>query len=376
MKLDLLNTRLFRRSAITISAVLFFAVAMVADAATPWRFSRTYFYQQWENAKVTHEEIGPTGGVVDLLIGGNVLDICPNGNERIRITWRFDKEITQFNPGDIFGAKLEARMMSATGGCVGGLAGRTEAVVTAGRSGGPNWGEIVGKRLDDDRFQNKSFNQMATAGRNGPNAVDSIIAINTLEPYTDRPAAGFIIYIGGPGGNIRYLYAYEPAAGGGSYPNLEGTWYREGQTREPASVRQSGNTLTFTNEKGEVSRGHFESECVVVADDWQKGLRGQICSGNSQINWENGSMWQRGAATTTFPDIAGKWYREGDRSKPAFVEQQQGSLDFTNENGGKSRGHFESFYVVVANTWQGGLRGQLNRTLTRIDWANGSSWQR
>jgi hypothetical protein len=161
-----------------------------------------------------------------------------------------------------------------------------------------------------------------------------------------------------------------------SVPELGGIWYREGDTSRPASIQQTGTSLVFINENGNKSKGYFEGLNVVVADDWQGGLRGRLNSDRTRIDWANDTTWQRGGASTSIPNIGGTWYREGDRSRPAYVTQSAGIISFTNEFGNKSRGHFESSFVVVADEWQGGLRGRLNGTLTRIDWANGTTWQR
>jgi len=490
-----------------------FLFTLTAYSATPWNFTRTYIYKNWDNAEFRSQPIiDLNGGTIDLVIRGNVYDLCPNGSETLRITWRFDKDISRFNPNDLFGAKLEIRLAGVAGGCDGGLSARTQGVVTAGMSAGPNWRDIVGKRQDDDRFVNKSFNQMANGSKSGPNTVDTIIMVSGNEPYADRPAAGFIVYIGGPGGEIRILYGYEPVgAGGGNtnacgftlgsgilnkwlqtggekgslgcarsneneagrsprgtsgryalfnggviiwtrdgtnagrsfevhgciaslyqqmggtnswlgfpisdeysvpggrrsdfeggfifwdaktsrcqaykygtdtggtnpdMPSIGGTWYREGDTRRPASISQNGNKLTFTNENGLSSNGHFESTDVVVAESWQGGLKGKLNADRTRIDWANGTSWSRVGAVTTYPNLFGTWYREGNRSLPAFVDQNGGVLVFTNEKGDKSAGHFESYYVVVADAWQGGLRGRLDQKLNLIRWDNGSTWQK
>lgn len=81
----------------------------------------------------------------------------------------------------------------------------------------------------------------------------------------------------------------------GSQPGLspEGTWCREGDRSKPASIRQSGNSLTFTNENGNSSRGRFESSNTVVAIDWEGGLRGTFSSDGNRISWGNGTSWMR-----------------------------------------------------------------------------------
>ena len=360
-----------------LAVVCFFGV-LTADGATQWKFSRTYIYKDWNDMQIEREDVRMDGGSLDLVISGKVLGLCPNGSERVNIKWRFDKDISRFNPGDTFGAKLETHMTSASGDCTGGLSWRTHAFVSAGVTA-INWDKIVGKRGDGDRFMNKSY-ERASPHKEGPNAGSTVMMVNTIEPFPDRTYGGFIIYVSGPGGDLAYLYAYEPASTGGNtgstFPEIGGTWFREGDTKRPASIRQTGNSLVFTNENGNSSQGHFESGDVVVADSWQGGLRGRLSPDRTRIDWANGSSWSRGSTPATFANLHGTWYREGNRSLQAFVDQNGGALVFTNERGEKSAGHFESYYVVVADSWQGGLRGRVDQKLTRINWDNGSSWQR
>lgn len=199
------------RCLFVLAAVCFLAVS-TADAATPWKFSRTYTYKKWDYAQIEKENITLDGGTLDLVLSGKAANICPEGSERIRITWRFDQDISQFNPGDTFGAKLEARMTGVGGDCNGGLSYRTFAFIRSGVSS-ISWSDIVGKRMDGDRFQDKSGDR-ANPDSNGPNAESSVLMVSSGEPYPDRPLAGFVVYVGGPGGEMAYLYAYQPVSGG------------------------------------------------------------------------------------------------------------------------------------------------------------------
>lgn len=359
-------------------AAVCFLTTLTAYGATPWKFSRTYLFKDWNDAQIEREDVRLDGGSLDLVISGKALGLCSKGTERINIKWRFDKDISRFNPGDIFGAKLETHMTSASGDCSGGLSWRTHAFVAASVAS-INWDKTVGKRGDGDRFLTKSY-ERASPHKDGPNAESTIIMVNTIEPFPDRTYGGFLIYVSGPGGELAYFYAYEPWTGGGdsnsSNASLAGTWYREGNRTLPAFVDQNGGALVFTNERGEKSAGHFESTYVVVADSWQGGLKGRLSADRTRIDWANGSSWSRGNAPAAYPTLHGTWYREGNRTLPAFVDQNGGALVFTNERGEKSAGHFESFYVVVAESWQGGLRGRLDQKLNRINWDNGSTWQR
>lgn len=370
--------------------IICFLTAAAAQAATPWRFVRTYLQKNWNTAQIEHEDVNAGGGLVDLVLSGKPFNLCPAGTERIRVTWRFDKPIVQLNPGETFGAKIEARMTSYGGDCNGGLAYRTYAEVSAGVAS-MSWDQTLGMRTDGNRFQTKVWDR-ANAWKDGRNAASSIIEVFNNEPYPDRLAAGFVVYIGGPGGEMAYLYAYQPvmsgsitgpvggaqppADPGSAAPDLAGTWYREGNTGLPASIRQSGNSLVFTNERGESSYGRFESKGVIVALDWESGLRGRLNADRTRIDWGNGTSWSRRPPATSFAAVGGKWYREGNRTLAAEIIQSGASLLFINERGERSGGRFLSQYVVVADEWERGLRGTLDPGLRKISWANGSTWQR
>jgi hypothetical protein len=79
------------------------------------------------------------------------------------------------------------------------------------------------------------------------------------------------------------------------------------------------------------------------------------------------------------PDLAGNWeskYKPDSNWADASVTQEDQSLTFHNENGGKSRGRFVRPNEVVADEWEGGLRARVTDGGNRLEWANGSVWRR
>jgi hypothetical protein len=159
-----------------------------------------------------------------------------------------------------------------------------------------------------------------------------------------------------------------------SYPNVGGTWYREGEASKPASIQQNGGALRVVNESGQPSRAHFQGGAI-IADDWG-GLVGTLVNNGTRINWANNSSWQRTAigGPQSYPNVGGTWYREGEASKPASIQQNGGTLRVVNEFGQASRAHFQNG-TIVADDWNG-LVGTLVNGGRRINWANNSSWQR
>ncbi len=158
--------------------------------------------------------------------------------------------------------------------------------------------------------------------------------------------------------------------------DIAGTWYREGDHSRPASVSGSGANLLFVNEFGQRARGHVSGPNSVVADDWEGGLTGIITDGGNTIAWANNTNWKRPAPSIAALNIAGTWYREGDRGKPASVSGSGANLLFVNEFGQSARGHVSGPNTVVADDWEGGLVGVITDGGHTIAWANNTNWRR
>ena len=79
-------------------------------------------------------------------------------------------------------------------------------------------------------------------------------------------------------------------------PRLAGDWQMGGpyNVGKPCQILQSGNHLTFVNENGAESSGVFKSKSVVIALDWEGGIRGTLNKNATRINWRNGTWWIRG----------------------------------------------------------------------------------
>jgi hypothetical protein len=165
------------------------------------------------------------------------------------------------------------------------------------------------------------------------------------------------------------------AGGQGSNPDLSGKWeskHKPDSNWADTSVTQEGNSLTFHNEYGGKSKGHFASPNEVVADEWENGLRAKVSEGGSRLEWANGSVWRRKETS-----LAGSW--ESDFKKgtwePTTIRQEGRKLWFTNEFGDTSEGAFESQTRVKADKWEGGLGATIENS-DRIRWDNGTIWRR
>jgi len=176
-------------------------------------------------------------------------------------------------------------------------------------------------------------------------------------------------------------------------PNLAGRWSgvnaignSEGDGTETIEQSPSDpNRLLFRNFGGDVSWGHFLNATTVIADDWQGGLRGTLEDNGRTIRWANSTSWSRPApVVSALPSLAGRWTgvnasgnSEGDGTET--IEQSPSApnrLIFRNFGGDISRGHFLNATTVIADDWQGGLRGTIENKGRTIRWANSTSWSR
>jgi len=83
--------------------------------------------------------------------------------------------------------------------------------------------------------------------------------------------------------------------GGGGHrrPNLQGTWYRDGNHSLACSIQQRKNILTFTNETGQTAQGKFLGNKNVTANWGGTTINGTLVNNGGRINWDNGTMWSR-----------------------------------------------------------------------------------
>ena len=84
--------------------------------------------------------------------------------------------------------------------------------------------------------------------------------------------------------------------GGGNHgrlPNLQGTWYRDGNHSLACSIQQKSKSLTFTNESGQTARGSFLGNKNLTAKWGGQTINGTLVNNAGRINWDNGTMWSR-----------------------------------------------------------------------------------
>ena len=73
--------------------------------------------------------------------------------------------------------------------------------------------------------------------------------------------------------------------------DLEGTWYLNGDRDKRTEIISSRDGLEARNERGDTTRLDVTRNGEVLAQDWERGLRGNIR--RDRIEWENGTVWTR-----------------------------------------------------------------------------------
>jgi len=201
----------------------------------------------------------------------------------------------------------------------------------------------------------------------GNNTIYSPSGTVVQSGYSAAPGSDEVTGLGTP---IANSLIPQLAATSFTDPQLAGTWMFSGN--QTCSITESGNSLEFTNNVGGTSAGYFLTTDQVIATNWGN-LVGTIVSTPTarEIVFTNGSVWQQ-------PQLGGQWFFTG--SAACSVTQTAGpsgtTLQFTNNVGGTSSGHFISSTQVVATDW-GNLVGTIvaSPTALQIIWANDTTWQ-
>jgi hypothetical protein len=165
----------------------------------------------------------------------------------------------------------------------------------------------------------------------------------------------------------------------GQAARIAGQWCAQGDKKKPCSISNNGPFLSFTNEQGSTSTGHFTNmqQTEFSADQWQF-VRGTLSPDGLRIDWSNGTYWMRcsGGGGGRRPDLDGTWYRDGDRSMRCSIRQKKGKLSLKNESGQTATGSFDGNRRIVTN-WSGQqIVGSISEDGNTIDWDNGTSWSR
>ena len=166
----------------------------------------------------------------------------------------------------------------------------------------------------------------------------------------------------------------------GQAARIAGQWCAQGDKTKRCSISSNGPFLSFTNEQGSTSSGHFTNtqQTEFSADQWQF-VRGTLSPDGLRIDWSNGTSWMRCSGTGgggRRPNLDGTWYRDGDRSMRCSIRQKKGNLNLKNESGQTAIGSFDGNRRIVTN-WSGQqIVGSISEDGNTINWDNGTSWSR
>jgi hypothetical protein len=93
--------------------------------------------------------------------------------------------------------------------------------------------------------------------------------------------------------NGTYWLRCGSGGGSGHRPNLDGTWYRDGNRAQVCSIRQKKGDLRLKNEGGQTATGSF-NDSRHITTNWPEGqIDGTISPDGNTINWDNGTSWSR-----------------------------------------------------------------------------------
>ncbi|HXM13734.1 MAG TPA: hypothetical protein VN933_00755 [Candidatus Eremiobacteraceae bacterium] len=160
-----------------------------------------------------------------------------------------------------------------------------------------------------------------------------------------------------------------------------GQWCAQGDPNKQTSITSNGGVFfNLTNEQGDTSPGTLQGPNVISAPGWQF-VTGTLTPDGSQINWSNGTYWQRcnnggGGGGWRRPRIEGTWYRSGNRSQRCAIRRRGDTYTLTNEASAHATGSWDSRRQLTTN-WSGTIiSGIVTNGGNRINWDNGTFWTR
>ncbi len=173
-----------------------------------------------------------------------------------------------------------------------------------------------------------------------------------------------------------------PAPQGNQGAAFLGQWCAQGDPNKQTSITSNGGVFfNLTNEQGDTSPGTLQGPNVMSAPGWQF-VTGTLTPDGSQINWSNGTNWQRcnngggGGGGWRRPRIEGTWYRSGNRSQRCTIRRRGQTYTLTSEQNATGTGSWDSRHQLTTN-WSGTIiNGFVTNNGNRINWDNGTFWTR
>jgi poly(beta-D-mannuronate) lyase len=159
-----------------------------------------------------------------------------------------------------------------------------------------------------------------------------------------------------------------------------GAWCGQGIPSVRASITNSGSYLTLTNENGAASTGRTVGKDGIVAPGWDS-VTGRLSPNHSQIDWSNGSFWERCELTQGGKDsrplnLTGTWYGDADLTQPCIIRQHGNAVHIACGKYGNASGQLDK-QGHLSTDWSGRpIAGLVTPDHNHIDWDNQTYWTR
>ena len=177
-----------------------------------WRLGDVRLHSTLNGASVARQTYDRFGGAVELDVSGDIDQLCPGGSERLRFTWRFDRDVGGLAPGDEIAATLTAESLSADRGCRGDVGAQSSVAMGGSDQPVPSFSETEARALDRSRFSSTGERVTADAGPSSRRAGDVRLLVSASAPEAEQRLAWFSVEIVTPAGSITYVYPYERVA--------------------------------------------------------------------------------------------------------------------------------------------------------------------
>ncbi|MBI4890274.1 MAG: hypothetical protein HY821_06580 [Acidobacteria bacterium] len=160
---------------------------------------------------------------------------------------------------------------------------------------------------------------------------------------------------------------------------VAGTWianvpqknFRKGGYR----IVQSGDDLSLVSWDGKATPAKLQDMSTIVAEGGK--VTGRISADGRRIDWNNASYWESDAASGGI-SVAGTWTAvipsKSFRKAGYRITQSGSKLTLVSWDGKTSLGYLKDANTIVAEEWKG--TGIIRGDGKRIDWDNGSYWER
>ena len=157
-----------------------------------------------------------------------------------------------------------------------------------------------------------------------------------------------------------------------------GAWCGEGLPSVRASIAvSSGSYLTLTNENGDASVGRTTGNNSIVAPGWDN-VTGSLSPNHSQIDWSNGTFWERCERVQSSQplNLNGTWYGDADRAQPCTIHQRGDAVKIACGKYGNASGQLDK-EGHLSTDWSGRpIVGLITPDHNHIDWDNQTYWTR